>query len=268
MDLLKRELAPILPEAWAAIDEEARRVFHLRLGARRLVDVDGPHGWKLAAVNTGRLELFREEPVPEVHVGRRLVLPLMELRIPVEIAIMELDYVTRGSRDPDLDNLRRAAEKVAQFEDRVVFLGWKEAGIGGIVEAGTPSKLPLPQDPGHVLEAVLQSKEALRAAGIGGAYAIAAGPAFLRLVALGSHGGVPLETHLKAILGGPIVPVPALDGAVVLSTRGGDFVLTVGQDLSVGYADKSKHTIELYITESFTFQVVEPRAAVVLRASK
>ena len=58
---------------------------------------------------------------------------------------------------------------------------------------------------------------------------------------------------------------PSIEGAVVLSVRGGDFNLTVGQDLSIGYAYRDKHTVELYRTESFTFRVLEPAAAVYLR---
>ena len=56
MDLLKRELAPVLPAAFAAVDAEAARVLKLNLAGRRIVDFRGPHGWELAAVNTGRLD--------------------------------------------------------------------------------------------------------------------------------------------------------------------------------------------------------------------
>jgi len=52
LDLLKRELAPILPPAFAAVDAEAARVLKLNLAGRRIVDFRGPHGWELAAVNT------------------------------------------------------------------------------------------------------------------------------------------------------------------------------------------------------------------------
>ena len=55
-DLLKRDRAPITPEALAAVDAEATRVLKLNLAGRRLVDFKGPHGWQLAAVNTGRLD--------------------------------------------------------------------------------------------------------------------------------------------------------------------------------------------------------------------
>ena len=59
---------------------------------------------------------------------------------------------------------------------------------------------------------------------------------------------------------------PALEeGAVLLSTRGGDFELTVGQDLSVGYAKHTDSEVELFITESFTFRVLENKAAILIR---
>ena len=54
----------------------------------------------------------------------------------------------------------------------------------------------------------------------------------------------------------------------MLSQRGGDFLFESGQDLSVGYHTRDRDSVELYITESFTFRVLEDRAAIVLRRSK
>jgi len=51
----------------------------------------------------------------------------------------------------------------------------------------------------------------------------------------------------------------------VLSMRGGDFELTVGQDLSIGYASHDRTTVELYLTESFTFRVLEDKASIYLK---
>ena len=105
MDLLKRELAPISSRAWEALDQEARRVLKLNLAARKLVDLDGPHGWEHAAVNTGRLDLLDDQPVPGVKVGRRVVQPLLEMRIAIHLDIMEMDCAGRGARDPDVRRL-------------------------------------------------------------------------------------------------------------------------------------------------------------------
>ena len=49
------------------------------------------------------------------------------------------------------------------------------------------------------------------------------------------------------------------------SARGGDFQLSVGQDLSIGYAGSDKETVFLYLTESFAFRVLERAAAVYLK---
>ena len=55
-----------------------------------------------------------------------------------------------------------------------------------------------------------------------------------------------------------------MDGAVVVSQRGGDFLFESGEDLSVGYDSHDAGVVELYLLESFTFRVATPEAAVAL----
>ena len=57
---------------------------------------------------------------------------------------------------------------------------------------------------------------------------------------------------------------PGVQGAVLLSERGGDFRLQVGQDLSIGYTGHDAETVQLYLEETLAFRVVEPDAAVAL----
>jgi uncharacterized linocin/CFP29 family protein len=70
--------------------------------------------------------------------------------------------------------------------------------------------------------------------------------------------------YIRRLLDGPIVSAPGLDGAVVLSQRGGDFELVVGQDFTVGYLDHTASKVRLYVQESLTFRVLSPEAAVPL----
>ena len=78
--------------------------------------------------------------------------------------------------------------------------------------------------------------EQLLAAGIDGPYGLALGPRAHELVLESSeHGGVLLLDHLRKILGGPLVWSPGVEGAVVVSLRGGDFLFESGEDISVGY---------------------------------
>lgn len=54
----------------------------------------------------------------------------------------------------------------------------------------------------------------------------------------------------------------------MLSQRGGDFELTVGQDFSIGYLEHSASSVRLCLQESFTFRVPTQEAAVPLSYAK
>ena len=54
---------------------------------------------------------------------------------------------------------------------------------------------------------------------------------------------------------------------MVLSQRGGDFELTVGQDFSVGYRSEDATSVNLYVEESLSFRINTPDAAVHLAYS-
>jgi uncharacterized linocin/CFP29 family protein len=264
--ILKRRHAPITSEAWEQIDNEARRVLQLHLAGRKLVDFSGPHGWTLGAVNTGRLSPIESGPVAEVLHAVREVQPLVELRSPFSMNILELDYASRGATDLDLDAVIAAAERVARAEDTAIFHGFPAGQITGIIEASPHA----PVDVNSSLEwprAVAAAKEVLRTAGMNGPYALALGvKAYAELVA-DSEDGYPLRSRIEENLsGGSLVWAPALQGgAVLLSTRGGDYELTVGQDLSIGYSLHDRASVELYLTESFTFRVLEEKAAILIR---
>lgn len=264
MDLLKRRRAPVLHEAWEEIDKEARRVLKLHLGARKLVDFSGPHGWKLGGVNTGRLKGIQKGPVAAVKYAVRELQPLVELRAPFVLKILELDSASRGANDLDLQAVITAAEHVALAEDGAVFNGFKEANITGIVEASphTPIRVAANVD---WPRAVVQAKETLRAAGMNGPYALALGPKGYDELTADSEDGYPLRKRVEPHLDGPLVWAPALgSGALLLTTRGGDYELTVGEDLAIGYAVHDRDTVELYLTESFTFRILEEKAAISL----
>jgi uncharacterized linocin/CFP29 family protein len=84
-----------------------------------------------------------------------------------------------------------------------------------------------------------------------------------------SGGGFPVIENIKRIIDGDIVYAPAVDGAVVLSQRGEDFELCVGQDASIGYLTHTADKVSLYIQETMTFRDLSPEAAIPLRyASK
>lgn len=264
MNHLFRELAPIDPQGWAAIDEEAARTLKRTLAGRRLVDFSGPHGFNFSTVGTGRTRRV-DEPRAGVIAALREAQPLVELTAPFRLPRTEIDALARGAEDADLGPVTTAARMAALAEDGAIFNGFAAGGIHGIVERARDQALPLTTEYEKYPRVVAAALTQLRKQGIDGPYAIALGPrCYQGLTETTNRGGYPVMDLVKQQLDGRIVWAPAVDGAVVLSTRGGDFELIVGQDFSIGYSAHDGEHVELYVQETATFIAYTPEAAVPL----
>jgi uncharacterized linocin/CFP29 family protein len=265
MNHLLRSLAPISDAGWKLLDDEALQRLTPALAARKLVDFSGPHGWEHSATNLGRTTPVGSAPCRGVSGVQRRVLALVEARAAFELSRAELRDYDRGAQDADLAPLDVAAHQIAVAENVAVFHGWSEASIAGIAEVSPHEPLPLGEITDGYPRPVAGAVETLLHNGISGPYALAlGGEQYQRVVQTAEHGGYPLLDHLRKILDGPIVWAPGVRGAVVLSTRGGDFAFESGQDLSIGYDSHDAETVRLYIEQSFSFHVATPEAAVAL----
>lgn len=267
MNHLFRDLAPVSDAAWAEIDDTATRTLTHFLAARKLVDFVGPCGWSHSAVSLGRADDLGPSPFAAgVTAAQRRVLPMVELRRRFTLPRRELEAVDRGASDADLSALEDACRELAVAEDKLVFRGYPDAGISGIGEATPHDPIALSEEfdryPNHVARAVAL----LKAAGVAGPYAIALGPrCYQGVIETTERGGYPILQHLHLILGGPVIWAPAVDGAIVLSQRGGDFELTVGQDTSIAYVSHDADEVTLELQESVAFLAPSPEAAIALR---
>jgi uncharacterized linocin/CFP29 family protein len=266
MNDLLRELAPISDAAWGEIEAEARRTLKLTLAARKLVDFSGPHGWAFSAVDLGRVEAIAPPPGKRLEARRRRVQPLVELRVPFEMARAEVETIGRGGKDGDVHPVTLAARTLAIAEDWAIFHGHPGGGITGIAEAAKGYGLKLSDDFARYPRVLAEALNKLRNAGVAGPYGIALGPrCYTGLTETATPAGYRVFDHVQRLLdGGPVVWAPGVDGAVVVSLRGGDFELTVGQDISIGYLGHDAASVTLYLQESFTFRVITPEAAVPL----
>ncbi|MBN1196961.1 MAG: bacteriocin family protein [Candidatus Aminicenantes bacterium] len=266
-NLLKRNLAPLGQKAWDEIDEQAKSTLKGNLSARKLVDFDGPFGWTRAAVNLGRVNLdHADEPVQGIRWGLRQVQPLLEARVDFTLSMEELEHLERGVRNPDLAPLETACRQASHFEETAVYHGIEAAGINGIIPSSPHPAVEFNELPEGFMQGVEAAILTLQQEGIGGPYHMVLGTRPYQLLQQGDQRGYPLNQRVAGLLGGTIAWSPAIEGGLVLSGRGGDFQLTVGQDLSVGYKSDQREMVHLFITESFTFQVLDPAAAVVLKA--
>jgi uncharacterized linocin/CFP29 family protein len=267
MNNLHRELAPISDAAWAQIEEETTRTLKRYLAGRRVVDVPTAGGVGLPSVATGHL-LSIDPPAENIIARQREVKALVELRVPFELTREAIDDVERGSDDSDWQPAKDAARTIAFAEDRAIFNGYRAANIQGIREGTSNPIMTLPADVRDYPDAAAQALSQLRLVGVNGPYSILLGAkAYTELAETRDH-GYPVLEHVKRIVDGNIIWAPAIDGAFVLTTRGGDFELNIGQDVSIGYLSHTDAVVRLYLQETFTFRPLTSEASVVIAPSE
>jgi uncharacterized linocin/CFP29 family protein len=263
MNNLHRELAPISDAAWSDIEEETSRTLKRYLAARRVVDVTGPGGAALPAVGTGHLRTIKASG-GDILARQREVKALVELRVPFDLDRQQIDDVERGAEDSDWQPAKDAALKLAFAEDRAVFDGYAAADIQGIRQGTSNPLMTLPADVTDYPDAIAQALSQLRLVGVNGPYSVLlSADAYTALSETSDH-GYPVMEHIKRLVDGEIIWAPAIAGAFVLTTRGGDFGLHIGQDISIGYLSHTDAVVRLYLQETFTFLLLTTEAAVAL----
>jgi len=264
MNNLHRELAPVSSSAWTEIEQEARRTFVLRAAGRKVVDVVGPAGTDLAAVGTGHLH-DAGEVLPGVMARQREARPVIELRVPFRVTRTAVDDVDRGASDSDWQPVKDAAALIARAEDTLIFHGTGDS-VEGLIPASTNAAVPMPADVIGYPGAVAHALNALRLADVAGPYDLVLPSEAYTLASETTDHGYPVSEHLSRIIkDGSIIWAPAVEDVVVVSQRGGDYTLHLGQDLSIGYLSHTADHVELYLQESFTFLVNTAEASVAIR---
>ena len=263
MNNLHRELAPISDAAWAQIEDEASRTLQRYLAGRRVVDLHGPSGVALSAVGTGHLHNIGA-PADGIIARQRDVKPLVELRVPFELDRQMIDDVERGANDSDWQPVKDAAKKIAFAEDGAIFEGYAGGGIEGIRQGTSNPVETLPSDVRNYPDAIAHAVNQLRLVGVDGPYsALLSADAYTALAEARDYGDPVLE-HVRRLIDGEIIWAAAITGAFILTTRGGDFDLHIGQDISIGYSSHTDTAVRLYLQETFTFLLLTAEAAVAL----
>ena len=124
--------------------------------------------------------------------------------------------------------------------------------------------MTLPADVRNYPDAVGQALNQLRLVGVDGPYSVVLSADAYTALAEARDYGDPVLQHVRRLVDGDIIWAPAISGDFVLTTRGGDFDLYVGQDFSIGYLSHTDTVVRLYLQETFTFLLLTAEAAVAL----
>jgi uncharacterized linocin/CFP29 family protein len=263
MDLLRRSLAPVSDAAWEEIDDQAKKVFKTILSVRKFADVKGPYGIDYAAASKGRLYLPDNQNDEELTYGINEVLPLIEVRVPFELNKWELDNAVRGAVDIDLEPLRKAAYRIAQFEEESVFRGLKHIEFHGLLSSSEHKPVSMGEAHADMVKSISKAMYTLINTNVEGPYALLVTSDIWQFIE-SKVNGVPLKQHIERTIGGPVLMSPFVEKCMLISLRGGDMELILGQDLAIGYKSDSTKSVNLYLTESFTFRVIDPSAYIIL----
>jgi uncharacterized linocin/CFP29 family protein len=265
VDLLqRRKAAPVSDRVWTKIDENVRRAAVHVLAGRRVADFEGPRGWEHAATRLGTL---RPAEGVRGHGNARLAVPevalLHEIRADFAMPWSAIEAFERGGPVLDTEAAEAAARDVAETEDQLVFYGEP----GGFLASDKSPRLPLGDwtEPGRAVADLLAGVDTLDQSGIAGPYVAVLDPERFNVFwqAQASGCGYPASEQIKERIK-DVYRSAVIRGGAVFSGRGGDFLISVGGDLSVGYRWHDPDALHLFCVESVAGRLLTPDAVCLL----
>ena len=266
MDSLNRGQAPFPAEVWKMIDDAATGAARDRLTARRFLDLEGPFGAGLTAIEVGNDDYCRQPGPDEAGAVMGRAIPLPMLRKSFQLSIRRVSAHVQNGQPLDLNPAQEAAEAVANREEEMIYSGQPSFGLHGLLTmegrqeiAGTDWTAP-----DRALQDVLAATTRLDDSGYRGPYALALSPVlYNNLFRLYPGTDVLALEHLRRLCTAGIYKA-AIAGGILVDTRVG--VLILGQDLQAGYSSQDGVHYHLYVSESIVLRIDEPKAICVIAA--
>ena len=265
-DWLRRDAASLSVQAWAEIDRIAVDMAKQTLVSRKICGFDGPRGWNHIATNLGTSRsVTPEQTIGQVRVSVPDVMLLAEIRRNFTIPWTAIDIFERVGPTIQADSIEEAAREFALAEDRLVFYGG--AGAPGLLTHSETPRVALSDwsAPGRLVTDLLTAVQRLDEIGIKGPYEAVLSPqhyySYLRTTV---EGGYPAAKQLGIVIA-KVHSSPVIEGAALFSTRGGDFLMTVGGDFTVGCRSHDEHAVHLFCVETVAAQLLTPRALCLIR---
>jgi uncharacterized linocin/CFP29 family protein len=268
MDFLNRAQSHLPDVIWREVEEAAVEAARERLTGRRYLDLQGPFGVGLTAIEAGN-DGYCRQPAPDeagAVMGRAISVPM--LRRAFRLSVRRIAAYLENGQPLDLTPAQDAAEAVADREEEFVYRGQPDFALPGLLTRDGRQHIEGGGDWAAVeraLSDVLTAVTQLDEAGYRGPYALAlAPPLYNGLFRLYQGSDVSQIQHLRHLCTRGIYKAP-IEGGVLVDPRVGALVL--GQDLRAGYIRQDGVHYELYLTESIVLRIDEPAAICTISAS-
>lgn len=268
MNYLNRSQAQLPDELWEAIDAAAVSAARDQLTARRFLDLEGPFGIGMTAVETGADFYCRDPAKGEAGAVASRAISVPIIRKECGLSVRRVEAYQSMHQPLDFSPIEDAAEAVARREEEFIYFGEERFGLQGLMTAHDRRNVALgdwaqvEQALGDVLNAVNQ----LEKSGFHGPYALAVAPNLYNDLFRRYEGTDMLQLeHLKRLCELGVFKAP-IDGAVVVDPHVGKIIL--GQDLMVGYSGNDGIHYQLFVSESAVLMLQEPEAVCTLAAEQ
>lgn len=267
MDYLSHGNLPFPSSIWNKIDETAVEAARERLTGRRFLEIEGPFGVGLTAIELGNDDYCRQPEPDEAGavMGRAISVPM--LRKSFRLSVRRIAAHLDDGQPLDLTPVEDAAEAVADREEEFIYRGQPDFQLGGLLTIAGRHELPGGDWSAidRALEDVLAGVTLLDEAGYRGPYALALAPALYNGLFRLYPGTDTLQVeHLRRLCTRGIYKAQ-IDGGVLVDPRLGKLI--IGQDLRSGYASQDGIHYQLYLRESLVLRIDEPEAICTIGAT-
>jgi len=267
MDILRRSSAQLSDEVWKELDEAAVTAAKNVMTARRIATFDGPRGWDYIATPLGTMKACATREGKAVVCVPEIAL-LAQIRADFSLPWSTVEAFERGGPAMDTSNAENAAREVGLAEDRLAYSG-DPVGTGFLEDPDSPRlRLGDWSDPARVIADLVGAVELLDRRTVPGPYEAVLSPDRYYAYLAAANRGYPVPRHTKNIIADVHRSLVMQDGGALFSMRGGDFILTVGGDLAVGYRSHDRDALHLFCVETLAPQTLEPEAACVREGAR
>ena len=252
--------APESPELLNKIEEAAVSAARDILTGRRIIDVEGPYGLGLTAVEVGNDDLCREPGPGEASavLSHALSLPMIYRRF--SLSRRRIAAFREMGQPLNLKVVEDAAQAVAMREEDFIYQGQPDFHVHGLLTAAGRNTLQ-GGDWGsvdQVLDNVIAAVNTLDGKGYRGPYGLALAPALYNNLFRRYPGSDLLQIeHLKRLCTRGIVKAQ-IEGGVLVAKDVGSIIL--GQDLQIAYLSPDAAHENFAVTESLVLKIEAPDA--------
>jgi uncharacterized linocin/CFP29 family protein len=252
--------APFGAELWKAIEEAAISAAREILSARRILDVDGPHGLGLTTVETGKEECSpsQTENGAKALVSRLLPVPLIYQ--PFVLSTRLIAAATDMHQPLNMKPAEDAAQAVAVREEEFLYDGQPDLQLPGLltVKGRNTHTGGNWTDLTQVLDDLITAVTILDGKGYRGPYGLALAPALYNNLFRHYPGTDLLQIqHIERLCTRGVVKA-AIAGGVLVAPDVGPIVL--GQDLQVTYVNPGPAHYNFAVSESLALKIEAPDA--------